>query len=114
MDANVVSPNNYSPNVWFAGPSTMYRYNQFTRATLAFPVGVTPLAITADGAGNVYFTAVSGGTGSRLINWFLRLRGKPIDTVGELQATYRSFTWRDSRGILLPRIGPSSPASRGS
>jgi hypothetical protein len=64
IDANALAPNNYSPNVWFAGPSTMYRYNPNTKATLAFPVVVTPLAITADGAGNVYFTAVSGGTGS--------------------------------------------------
>ncbi|MCU1248109.1 MAG: hypothetical protein JWQ49_1138 [Edaphobacter sp.] len=64
IDANSVGPNNYSPNVWFAGPSTMYRYNPITKATLAFPVGVTPLAITADGAGNVYFTAVAGTTGS--------------------------------------------------
>ena len=64
IDANLVGPNNYSPNVWFAGPSTMYRYNPNTKATLAFPVGVTPLAITADGAGNVYFTAVAGTTGS--------------------------------------------------
>jgi hypothetical protein len=64
IDANSPSPNVYNPNVWFAGPSTMYRYNPNTRATLAFPVGVTPLAITADGAGNVYFTAVSGATGS--------------------------------------------------
>src|SRR5207302_7025915 len=43
---------------------TMYRYNPITKATLAFPVGVTPLAITADGAGNVYFTASDGTTGS--------------------------------------------------
>src|ERR1700730_5051613 len=64
IDANSPSPNVYNPNVWFAGPSTMYRYNPNTRATLAFPVGVTPLAITADGAGNVYFTAVAGATGS--------------------------------------------------
>src|SRR5206468_8120310 len=64
VDANLVGPNNYSPNVWFAGPSTMYRYNPNTKATLAFPVGVTPLAITPDGAGNVYFTAVAGTTGS--------------------------------------------------
>jgi hypothetical protein len=64
IDANSPSPNVYNPNVWFAGPSTMYRYNPNTRATLAFPVGVTPLAITADGAGNVYFTAVAGAIGS--------------------------------------------------
>lgn len=51
-------------NVWSAGGTTMYRYNPTTRATLAFPVGVAPLAITADGAGNVYFSAVSGSTGS--------------------------------------------------
>jgi hypothetical protein len=64
IDANSPAPNVYNPNVWFAGPSTMYRYNPNTKATVAFPVGVTPLAITADGAGNVYFTAVAGATGS--------------------------------------------------
>jgi hypothetical protein len=64
IDAYVPSGNNFNPNVWFAGPSTMYRYNPVTKATLAFPVGVTPLAITADGAGNVYFTAVAGTIGS--------------------------------------------------
>jgi hypothetical protein len=67
IDANSPTLNNYNPNVWFAGPSTMYRYNPITKATLAFPVGVTPLAITADGAGNVYFTAVAGTTGSLYI-----------------------------------------------
>jgi hypothetical protein len=64
IDAYSPSTNSYNPNVWYAGPSTMYRYNPNTRALLAFPVGVTPLAITADGAGNVYFTAVAGATGS--------------------------------------------------
>ncbi len=53
-----------SANVWSAGGTTMYRYNPVTHASLAFPVAVAPLAITADGSGNVYFTAVSGPTGS--------------------------------------------------
>jgi hypothetical protein len=44
-------------NVWASGGTTMYRYNPITQAMLPFPVSVTPLAITADGAGNVYFTA---------------------------------------------------------
>ena len=39
-----------------AGAATLYRYNQFTHASLAFPVTVDPLAITADGIGNIYFT----------------------------------------------------------
>jgi hypothetical protein len=64
LDANNISGSNYSSNVWFAGGTTMYRYNPISKATLAFPVGVTPLAITADGAGNVYFTAAAGTTGS--------------------------------------------------
>jgi hypothetical protein len=51
-------------NVWSAGGTNMYRYNPTTKATLAFPVGVAPLAITADGVHNVYFTAVAGTTGS--------------------------------------------------
>jgi hypothetical protein len=51
-------------NVWSSGPATLYRYNPGTKASLAFPVTVGPLAITADGVGNVYFTAVAGSTGS--------------------------------------------------
>jgi hypothetical protein len=54
-------------NVWSAGGTTLYRYTPLTQAILAFPVAATPLAITADGAGNVYFTAASGGTGSLYI-----------------------------------------------
>jgi hypothetical protein len=53
-----------SGNVWSAGGTTMYRYNPTSHASLGFPVAVAPLAITADGVGNVYFTAVSGPTGS--------------------------------------------------
>jgi hypothetical protein len=44
-------------NVWFAGGTTLYRYNPSNSSSLAFPVAVAPLAITADGAGNVYFSA---------------------------------------------------------
>jgi hypothetical protein len=64
IDAGTLNVSSHNPNVWFAGGTTMYRYNPGTRTTLPFPVGVTPLAITADGFGNVYFTAVSGTTGS--------------------------------------------------
>jgi hypothetical protein len=53
-----------SANVWYAAGTTMYRYNPNTRATLAFPVGVSPLAVTADGVGNVYFSSASGSVGS--------------------------------------------------
>ena len=53
-----------SGNVWFAGGNTMYRYNRNSQASLAFPVGVAPLGITADGLGNVYFTAVTSSVGS--------------------------------------------------
>jgi hypothetical protein len=51
-------------NVWTAGGTTIYRYNPNSKATLSFPAGVAPLAITIDGSGNVFFSAVTGGTGS--------------------------------------------------
>jgi hypothetical protein len=51
-------------NVWSSGPATLYRYNPSTKANVPFPVTVGPIAITADGVGNVYFTAVAGSTGS--------------------------------------------------
>jgi hypothetical protein len=53
-----------SANVWYAGGTTMYRYNPNNHAVLAFPVGVAPLAITADGVGNVYFTSFASSVGS--------------------------------------------------
>jgi hypothetical protein len=64
IDAGTLNVSGHNPNVWSAGGTTMYRYNPGTRTTVPFPVGVTPLAITADGFGNVYFTAVSGTIGS--------------------------------------------------
>ena len=49
-------------NTWFGSGTSLYRYNN--GATLAFPTTVSPIGVTADGLGNVYFTAVSGGVGS--------------------------------------------------
>jgi hypothetical protein len=51
-------------NVWFGAGTSLYRLNPNTNATLAFPVTVAPLGITADGNGNVYFSSVAGTTGS--------------------------------------------------
>jgi hypothetical protein len=49
-------------NVWTGSGTSLYRYNN--GSTLAFPATVTPIGITADGLGNIYFTAVTGGVGS--------------------------------------------------
>jgi hypothetical protein len=54
-------------NVWFGAGTTVYRYNPTTRTSLAFPAGVSPFGLTADGAGNVYFSATAGTTGSVFI-----------------------------------------------
>jgi hypothetical protein len=51
-------------NVWFGAGTTMYRYNPINKVPTAFPVSVSPLGVTADGLGTVYFTAVSGSVGS--------------------------------------------------
>jgi hypothetical protein len=51
-------------NIWFGAGTSMYRYTPSTQTALAFPVTVAPLGVTADGLNNVYFTAVSGTTGS--------------------------------------------------
>jgi hypothetical protein len=52
-------------NIWFGAGTSMYRYNPTTVASLAFPagVGLHPMGVTADGLGDVYFTAVTGITG---------------------------------------------------
>ncbi len=49
-------------NVWTGSGTSLYRYNN--GSTLAFPATVTPIGVTADGLGNIYFTAVTGGVGS--------------------------------------------------
>jgi hypothetical protein len=49
-------------NVWTGSGTSLYRYSNGN--TLAFPATVTPIGVTADGLGNIYFTAVNGGVGS--------------------------------------------------
>jgi hypothetical protein len=49
-------------NVWFGAGTTMYRYNPLTKVSVAFPVGVSPFGLTADGVGNVYFSTVEDPT----------------------------------------------------
>jgi hypothetical protein len=49
-------------NIWFGSGTSLYRYNN--GGTVAFPTTVSPIGVTADGVGNVYFTAVSGSVGS--------------------------------------------------
>jgi hypothetical protein len=62
-------------SVWLGAGTTMYRYSPggfsnitgigLTAGTLPFPTGgLTPLAVTADGVDNVYFTATASSTGS--------------------------------------------------
>ncbi|HEU5339829.1 hypothetical protein [Edaphobacter sp.] len=48
-----------SGNVWEASTESnnLYRYNPSSQAVTAFPTASTPLAVTADGLGNVYFTS---------------------------------------------------------
>jgi hypothetical protein len=49
-------------NIWTGSGTSLYRYSNGT--TVAFPTTVTPIGVTADGIGNIYFTAVTGGVGS--------------------------------------------------
>jgi hypothetical protein len=64
FDSFAPTTNQFNPNVWSSNGTNLWRYNPVTQATTEFPVGVIPVAITADGAGNVYFTSISGTTGS--------------------------------------------------
>ncbi len=49
-------------NVWYAtnAANNIYRYNPLTRAVLTYTTAVPPLAVTADGADNVYFSTSTG------------------------------------------------------
>jgi hypothetical protein len=51
-------------NVWIGSGASLYRYNPSNSTTLAFPTTVSPIGVTADGVGNIYFTAVAGAVGS--------------------------------------------------
>ena len=51
-------------NVWIGSGTNLYRYNPTTTVATTFPVTVSPIGVTADGVGNVYFTAVNGAVGS--------------------------------------------------
>ena len=51
-------------NVWVGTANGMVRYNPATAVSLTFPTPGNPVALAADGVNNVYFTSVSGSTGS--------------------------------------------------
>jgi hypothetical protein len=51
-------------NVWVGASNGMYRYTPGTQAALFFSAPAAPLAVAADGVGNVYFTGVNAGIGS--------------------------------------------------
>ncbi|HEY6414542.1 MAG TPA: hypothetical protein VIX42_12705 [Edaphobacter sp.] len=51
-------------NIWYGttAASNIYRYNPFNRSVLPFTTAAPPLAVTADGAGNVYFSTAPDGS----------------------------------------------------
>jgi hypothetical protein len=116
-----------SGNIWFAGGTTMYRYNQDTRQTFSFPTaGVTPLAITADGLGNIYFTAASAGVGSlyqlagaaaatsvvfpqQISN---TLGPNPVRAMPDFKSTTAlGNIWVSSGSTIISQVAPSTNAS---
>jgi hypothetical protein len=126
IDAGTLNVSGHNPNVWFAGGTTMYRYNPGTKTTLPYPVGVTPLAITADGFGNVYFSAVSGTTGSvyELVGASTGITAvTPVQissTVGvnpiRMMADYANTTtpnniWVSSGSTFISQVAPSTDPS---
>jgi hypothetical protein len=55
-----------SGNVWVGAGTNVYRYSPSSNGILQFPTpgGITPLGVTTDGVGNVYFSSTDGTTGS--------------------------------------------------
>ena len=112
-------------NVWSAGGTTMYRYNPSSHASLAFPVAVAPLAITADGVGNVYFTAVAGSTGSLYqlpvaatatsavapVQISSTVGASPLRLMPDFQGTAtQGNIWVSSGSTFISRVAPSTAA----
>jgi hypothetical protein len=53
-----------SNNVWIGSGAFLFRYNPSSSTSTTFPTTVSPIGVTADGLGNIYFTAVTGNVGS--------------------------------------------------
>jgi len=49
-------------NIWFGSGTSLFKYSNGN--SVAFPTTVSPIGVTADGIGNVYFTALNGSVGS--------------------------------------------------
>jgi len=51
-------------NIWYGttAANNIYRYNPYNRSILPFTTATPPLAVTADGAGNVYFSTAPDGS----------------------------------------------------
>jgi hypothetical protein len=55
------NPTTTGGNIWVGSGNNMYRFNPLNFQTSTYPVGagVTPLAVGADGLGNIYFTSAA-------------------------------------------------------
>jgi hypothetical protein len=53
-------------NIWVGAGTNVYRYNPSSNGILQFPTpgAITPLGVTTDGIGNVYFSSTDGTTGT--------------------------------------------------
>jgi hypothetical protein len=46
-------------SIWVGSGNSMFRFNPVSNTTTSFAVGVTPLAVGADGVNNIYFTSAA-------------------------------------------------------
>jgi hypothetical protein len=67
-------------SVWVGAGTNVYRYTPSNNGILQFPTpgGITPLGVTTDGLGNVYFSSTNGTTGSLYQIIGLDIHGNPV------------------------------------
>ncbi len=105
-------------NIWYATSSAnnIYRYNPLTRSVLTYTTAAPPLAVTADGADNIYFSTSTDGSLYKITDGATEVTAStPVQissVLGPLpihiMPDYSGAIWASSGSNFVSRVGPGT------
>ena len=104
-------------NIWYGttAANNIYRYNPFNRSVLPYATAAAPLAVTADGLGNVYFSTTTDGSLYEIAGAAIALTSTPgtptsvatsLGTPARLMPDTTGAIWATSGGSYISQIAP--------
>ena len=106
-------------NIWYGttAANNLYRYNPFNRSVLPYATAAAPLAVTADGSGNVYFSTTTDGALYEIAGAAIATSVTPgtpaqiatsLGTPARLMPDTTGAIWATSGGSYVSQIAPAT------